>query len=127
MKDSQKKILIVEDEKTLLLVLSEKFKREGFKVFEAGDGEEGLASAKKNKPHLIILDIVMPSMDGLTMLKKLREDKWGNSVPVLILSNLSDPQQINEATGRGAVEYLVKSNWGLDDVVEKAEQTLNKK
>jgi len=118
------KILIVEDEKALLEVLADKFRREHFIVFTGQDGEEGLACALKNKPDIIVLDIVMPSMDGLTMLKKVREDKWGNNIPILILSNLSDPEQINEATGRGKVEYLVKSNWGLDDVVQKVKDTL---
>ena len=118
------KILIVEDESALLEVLADKFRREDFQVFAVSDGKQGLDSALKHKPNIVVLDIVMPSMDGLTMLKKLREDKWGNSVPVLILSNLSDPEQINEATGRGRVEYLVKSNWGLDDVVQKVKDTL---
>ena len=124
--NKQTKILIVEDESALLMVLSDKFRREGFAVFEAKDGGEGLKSAQKNKPHIIVLDIIMPSMDGLSMLKKLREDKWGNSTPVLILSNLSDHEQISEATSRGIVEYLVKSNWGLEDVVNKVKETIKK-
>jgi DNA-binding response OmpR family regulator len=124
MKDRRNTILIIEDEKALLQVLSDKFKREGFVVYGAMDGEKGLDVACRYHPSLVVLDIVMPSMDGLTMLKKLREDKWGNQVPVLILSNLSDPDQIEQATGRGVIEYLVKSNWGLDDVVEKARQIL---
>jgi DNA-binding response OmpR family regulator len=124
MKGKNKKILIVEDEPALLMVLADKFRREGFVALEAKDGEQALDLATKHHPDLLVLDIVMPSMDGLTMLKKLREDKWGQQVPVLILSNLSDPEQINEAAGRGAVDFLVKSNWGLDDVVEKVKQTL---
>ncbi|SRR5258708_1272330 len=118
------KILIVEDEESLLEVLADKFRREGFFVWQGTDGKKGLDIALKNHPDIIILDIVMPSMDGLTMLKKLREDKWGNQAPVLILSNLSDAGQINEASGRGVVDYLVKSNWGLDDVVSKVKQIL---
>ena len=121
------KILIIEDEKALLAVLSDKFKREGFVVFQATDGKAGLEVAVKQKPELIILDIIMPSMDGLQMLKKLREDKWGNSVKVLILSNLSDPDQLNVAREQGVVEYMVKSNWGLNDVVNKVKETLRKK
>jgi DNA-binding response OmpR family regulator len=127
MPDGNKKVLIIEDESTLLLVLSEKFKREGFSVFEAKDGAEGLKTALKNHPDIILLDIIMPSMDGLTMLKKLREDRWGNKVPVLVLSNLGDPDQINQATGGGIIEYLVKSNWGLEDVVGKVKETLKMK
>jgi DNA-binding response OmpR family regulator len=126
MKEGKKSILIVEDEKSLLSVLCDKFKREGFLVYSAMDGKEALQNACKLRPSLVVLDIIMPSMDGLTMLKKLRESRWGSQVPVLILSNLSDPQQIEEATGRGVIEYLVKSNWGLNDVVEKVKQTLKK-
>ncbi len=119
-----KKILIVEDERALLLVLADKFRREGFLTLEAEDGHSALDAATNLHPDLILLDLVMPGMDGLAMLKKLREDKWGNRVPVLILSNLSDPEQISEANGRGVIEYMVKSNWGLDDVVGKVKQTL---
>ncbi len=120
----KQKILIVEDERALLMVLADKFQREGFMVFRAQNGQEGLDQAIRAKPDLIILDIIMPSMDGLTMLKKIREDKHCQSIPVLMLSNLSDPDQINESTGRGRVEFLVKSNWSLGDVVQKAKQTL---
>lgn len=120
------KILLIEDEKSLLTVLADKFRRENFVVFEARDGEEGLKSAFGHKPDIIVLDIIMPSMDGLTMLKKLREDKWGDLVPVVILSNLSEPEQDNKVADRGAIEYFVKSNWGLDDVVKKVKQTLQK-
>lgn len=126
MKQKNKSVLIIEDEKALLMILADKFRREGFFVYEAHDGEQGLAAAKKNKPSIIILDIIMPSMDGLTMLKKLREDKWGETVPVLILSNLSDPDQIDEANNQKAIAFLVKSNWGLDDVVAKVKETLKK-
>jgi len=106
-KTNKIKILIIEDEKSLLSVLADKFRREGFFVYEACDGRENLESALSNIPHLIILDLVMPGMDGLTMLKKLREDKRGSGVPVLILSNLSGEDQIKEANGRGVIEYLV--------------------
>lgn len=118
-------ILIVEDENSLLQILADKFRREGFLVYTAIDGVEGLKSALKNKPHILLLDIVMPSMDGLTMLKKLRENKWGQNAPVLILSNLSDPDGVEEALLRDKkLAYLIKSNWGLDDVVKKVKETL---
>jgi DNA-binding response OmpR family regulator len=118
-------ILIVEDENALLQILADKFRREGFLVFTAKDGVEGLKAALKNKPHILVLDIIMPSMDGITMLKKLRENKWGQYVPVLILSNLSDPQGVEETMAQDKrVGYLIKSNWGLDDVVKKVKETL---
>ena len=85
-----KKILVVEDEISLRKALADKFRREGFAVLEAKDGEEGLAVALKEQPHIILLDIVLPKMDGMTMLKKLRqENAWGKSVPVILLTNLS--------------------------------------
>jgi len=118
-------ILIVEDESALLNVLLDKFSREGFLVYTACDGREGLAKALKHKPDVLVLDIVMPSMDGITLLKKLREDKWGNTVPVLILSNLSEPEHDEEFPNSDPnVQYLIKSNWGLDDVVKKVKQAL---
>jgi DNA-binding response OmpR family regulator len=118
-------ILIVEDESALLEVLADKFGREGFLAFTAGDGREGLKAALKCKPDIIVLDIIMPSMDGLQMLKRLRENKWGQNVPVLILSNLSDSEEHEGllATDK-RLGYLVKSNWGLDDVVKKVKETL---
>ena len=122
----QKKILIIEDEKPLLQALVEKFGREGFKVLEASNGEDGLAVALKEHPDIILLDIVMPKMDGMTVLKKLREDEWGKKAPVILLTNLS-------ATGANIIEgivenepsyYLVKSDWKIEDVVAKVRETL---
>ena len=119
-----KKILIVEDERSLLEALVRKFSSEGFTVFEAKNGEEGLEVALKEHPDLILLDIVMPKMDGITMLHKLREDKWGKDAQVVMLSNLSDAGKVQEATSEGAYDFLVKSDWHIDDVVKKAKEKL---
>ena len=90
MSEQKKKILIVEDERPILEPLVDKFTREGFEISVAHDGEEGLKSALEKHPDLIILDIVMPKMDGMTMLKKLREDDtWGRHARVILLTNLS--------------------------------------
>lgn len=112
-------ILIIEDDRALSQVLGDKFRREGFEVFQASDGRTGLVKALEIKPAVIILDIVMPDMDGLTMLKKLRRNPWGKKVPVLMLSNLSDPEQLNEAQAHWAIDYIVKSSWSLDEIVKK--------
>ncbi len=112
-------ILIIEDDRALSQVLGDKFRREGFVVFQASDGRTGLVKALEIKPAVIILDIVMPDMDGLTMLKKLRKNPWGKKVPVLMLSNLSDPEQLNEAQAHWAIDYIVKSSWSLDEIVKK--------
>ena len=82
-----KKILIIEDDSSLRNVLQDKIKHEGFSVFTANDGQEGLETAIKEKPDCILLDVIMPKMSGIQMLKKLREHAWGKTVPVLLLSN----------------------------------------
>ncbi|MBI2315157.1 response regulator [Candidatus Daviesbacteria bacterium] len=123
--DNVKTILIIEDESDLLDLLQDKFITSGFKVIGAGSGEEGIRHALKNKPNLILLDIILPKMDGITMLKKLRQDRWGKGVPVIILSNLSDQNKISEAMKIGVYDFLVKSNIKLTDVVTQVRQVLD--
>lgn len=127
-----KKILVieaVEDDSSLRNVLHEKFTVEGFSVLDAKDGEEGLAIALREHPDLILLDIVLPKMDGITMMKKLRQDgEWGKNVPIILLTNLSaDDEKINQAvTDNEPAYYLVKSNWKINDLVEKVRERLNR-
>lgn len=119
-----KTILIVEDETPLRSALQEKFTREGFSVLEARDGEEGLNAALEKHPDIILLDIIMPKMDGLTVLKKLQEDSSGKDIPVILLTNLSDDQKVAEAIKEGVYEYLVKSDWKLADLVKEVKEKL---
>jgi len=119
-----KKILIVEDEAPMRRALVDSFTEEKFQVVEAGDGVEGLKKALEEYPDLILLDVVMPRMDGPSMLKELRKDKWGRGVPVIFLTNLNDAEKIVEATAGGAAGYLVKFNWKLEDVVKKVKDRL---
>lgn len=123
----KKTILIVEDDIDLLAVLVKKFQMEKFQVLQAPDGKLGLEEAVKHKPDLILLDIIMPVMDGMTMLKKLREDAWGKDVPVIMLTNLSDENKVAEALQGKVYDYLVKSDWNLDDVVKKVRERLKTK
>jgi len=119
-----KKILIVEDELPLREALVDKLKLEGIETIEASNGEEGLRIALQEKPDMILLDVIMPVMDGITMLKKLREDSWGEGVRVLVLSNLSEGDKVEEAMNEGAFDYLVKSNWKIGDVIDKVKEKL---
>lgn len=122
----QKKILIVEDDLPLRSVLTEKFTIEGFQVLEAVDGEEGLTIANKEHPNLIVLDIFMPRMDGISMMSRLREaNSWGKHVPIVVLTNSTDATTIYKVTGLGASDFLIKSEWSLDDLVEKIRARLN--
>lgn len=120
------KILIVEDELFLLNVLSDKFRREGFRIVQATDGQKGLDMAVKHQPDLILLDIVMPLMDGVSMIKRMRGDNRISEIPVIIISNLSEVERIAEVLGAkvGVIEYLVKSHWSLEGVVKKVRETL---
>jgi DNA-binding response OmpR family regulator len=122
-----KKILIIEDELPLRTALLDILVFEEFTVLEAGNGEEGLACALKEHPDLILLDIVMPIMDGLTMFRKLRESgEYGTHVPVILLSNLSlyDEKVSKDINAMDPAFYLVKSNWSLQDVVKKVKGLL---
>ncbi|KKQ50299.1 MAG: Response regulator receiver [Candidatus Woesebacteria bacterium GW2011_GWC1_38_13] len=118
------KILIVEDEETILSVLVKKLTECGFSVDTANDGETGLDKALNNNPDLILLDIVMPKMDGLTFIENYNQDKQTNKAPIIILSNLDNAEKIKECKEKGVYDYLVKTNWSLDDVVSKVKTAL---
>ncbi|RJQ28820.1 response regulator [Candidatus Parcubacteria bacterium] len=122
----KKKVLIAEDEAPMARVLSDKFTREGFEVFTAGDGEAALQLALKERPDVILLDVVMPKMDGMTVMKKLREEgDWGKHVPLVVLTNLVANDNI---MGRVIVDepsyYLVKSETSIEDIVRKAKESI---
>ena len=120
-----KKILIVEDEAPLLKALEEELgEGEEFKVLTAKDGKEGIDLALKERPHLILLDLLMPTMDGIAMLKQLRKDSWGKDVKVIILTNLQDREKVAEAVENRVYDYLVKSNWQLGDVRKRVQAEL---
>jgi DNA-binding response OmpR family regulator len=113
-----KMVLIIEDEPSLVAILTEKITSEGFEVLKAGDGKEGLDKALLGHPDLILLDIIMPKMDGVTMLTKLREDEWGKKVPVVILTNLSDDDMVSKSIQNGVFDYLVKADWKIEDLID---------
>ena len=112
-------VLIVEDEMALVEVLEDHFSEEGFEVLIAKDGKVGLDMALKLNPDIILLDIIMPIMDGITMLEKLRKDEKAKEIPVIMLTNLSDAKRVEEARKQGVNDYLVKADWKLEDVVNK--------
>ena len=129
---NSKKILVieaVEDDNALRNVLRDKLTSEGFSVLAERNGEEGLAVALREHPDLILLDILMPAMDGLSMMKKLREaNEWGKKVPIIFLTNLSaDDDKINKAVADNEpAYYLVKANYTIEDLVEKIRERLSR-
>jgi len=124
MSTQSKKILLIEDDKSLLSLLTDALKQENFLVLMATDGEEGLRVALEERPDLILLDLILPRLDGLTMLKRLRDTDQGKDVPVIVLSNLSDAEEVSKAMESGAYDFLVKSDWKMEDVVEKVKRRL---
>ncbi len=119
------KILIIEDEGSLRSRLVEKFNASAFVVLEAKNGEEGLAIALQEHPNIILLDIILPKIHGLDVLKKIREDEWGKTVPVIFLTNLHDSQTMARSTEYGSNDFLVKNDLSLDDVVRVVRNKLN--
>ena len=125
--ENKKKILIVEiveDDVSLSNALSDKFENEHFEVLKAKNGEEGLTVALRERPDIILLDIIMPVMDGITMLHKLREDEWGKKAHVVVLTNVSDMSGIARAIENGAFEYYVKSDTQIENIVESVKKTI---
>ncbi|NOQ67982.1 response regulator [Patescibacteria group bacterium] len=122
MDNNKKKILVIEDEATLQKALNDVLAQEGYDVLNALDGMLGLDLALKENPDLILLDIILPKMDGFEVLKKLKEKD--SQIPVVILTNLSDINDIQKALDLGATTYLVKADFHLDDVLKKVKETL---
>lgn len=125
MKGNKKKILIVEDEAPMLRALSEELSHEGFEVLEAKDGKEGVDKAISLHPDLIIVDILLPVIDGLAMAKEIRKDEWGSLVPMIILTNLNAMEPLSEALASDITEYLVKTDWKITDISKLVKKKLN--
>ncbi len=119
-----KTILFVEDESVLQKTFGEILKQEGYEVISALDGEIGLRLAKEKKPDLILLDLILPKIHGFDVLKKLKEDKETQGIPVIILTNLEGIGDVDKALELGATTYLVKAQYTLKEVVEKIKKAL---
>lgn len=119
-------VLLVEDEESMLQALTDAFTSSGFIVESAKNGEEGLKVAFHKHPGIIVLDILMPKLDGLALLRKLREDSWGRDVPVVILTNVNPESNtlIEEVLKEKPAYYLIKSNVTLEGIVDKVKEVL---
>ena len=121
-----KKILIIEDDVILREVLSDFLVKEGFTVVTASNGEEGVNQAKKKKPDLIILDIILPKKDGFEVIKDLKRDEKTEKISIVLLTNLESLNDIEKALNLGATTYLIKSDYSLEEVVKKIKDILNR-
>lgn len=123
--NTQHVILVVEDEEPVLLALSDVLKGEGFEVLTARNGKEGLATAIAKRPHMILADLKMPEMGGIEMVLNLRSDPWGKEVPVMFLTNLADGETVEEAQELGAVDYFIKGDMRMAEIVERIKSRLH--
>ena len=120
------KILFIEDETSLQKTLSSALEGAGYEIINAYDGESGLEFAKQSQPNLILLDLILPKMDGFTVLSELKKDKQTQDIPVIVLTNLESIEDVEKVIGLGATTYLVKANYDLNDIVEKVSEVLKK-
>ena len=118
------KILIVEDMRDGRKALIDKLASEGFDVLEAKNGKEGLELALKEHPDLILLDIVVSEMGCMTMVEKLRRDKYGKSIPIIMFTNSNEIEKVSNVLKSGVYEYLVKSDWKIESVVDRVREKL---
>ena len=119
-----KKILFIEDESALQKTFGEILSQEDYEMIPALDGETGLEMAKTKKPDLILLDLILPKLHGLEVLKQLKEDPGTKGIPVIILTNLEGIGDVDKAIGLGATTYLVKAKYTLEEVLEKIKKAL---
>lgn len=119
-----KTILFIEDESALQKTLGEFLTQEGYKVVPALDGELGLNLAKTNKPDLILLDLILPKLHGFEVLKKLKEEEETKKIPVIILTNLEELDDVDKAIELGATTYLVKSQYSLEEILVKVKKAI---
>ena len=120
------KILFIEDETALQRTLSAVMEQAGHIVTNAYDGENGLELAQEAVPDLILLDLILPKMDGFSVLEKLKSDEKTKDIPVIVLTNLESVDDVEKVIGLGATTYLVKANYDLDDIVGKINEVLKR-
>jgi len=123
----KRKILLVEDDYYLRKIYSDKLLLHEYDVTVAIDGIEGLEKIEKEKPELILLDLILPRMSGLDMLRKIKKDKKLAKIPVIIVTNSGSPEDIQDCKNLGAVDYIIKAEDSVSTVLVKVEETLKKK
>ena len=119
-----KTILVIEDDKFLRELITRKLLNEAYEVSEAVDGEEGIKKIKEGKPDLILLDLILPGIDGFEVLSKMKEDPALASIPVIILSNLGQKDDVEKGLKMGAVDYLIKAHFTPGEIIEKIKVVL---
>lgn len=120
------KILVAEDDKLISHSLCEALQQNGFEPTPAYDGEEAVAKAKEIKPDIMLLDIMMPKLDGISVLWELKANPETSGTPVIVLTNIGDVETISKIVEAGAVDYLLKSDQSVDDIIQKVKDVLSR-
>lgn len=121
---SKKTILLVEDDEMLHTMYTQKFTKEGYEVLSAFNGAEGVQVAEEKKPAIILLDIIMPKMDGFVALKKMKKNEATKDIPVILLTNLGQEEDIRKGKELGATDYFIKANHTPQEVVDKVKEVI---
>ena len=124
MKKTSARILLVEDDRILRRAMQTTLRRHGFNVVAAGDGEKALRLAKSESPRLVLLELIIPKVQGFEVLRRLKQDPKTASIPVIVLSSLGQQSDIKRAMDLGAADYLVKPKLSLDQLVKKVDELL---
>jgi len=119
-----KKILFIEDEQTLQKTLGDILRKEGYEVINALNGEIGLRLAKTEKPDLILLDLILPVVDGFEVLRHIKNNPKIKEIPIVVLTNLDKMEDVERALQAGATTYLIKTDYGLAEVIEKIKKII---
>lgn len=121
-----KKITLIEDEVILKELLEKKLTKNGYHVDTAEDGVEGMEKLRANRPDLILLDIVMPKMDGFQVMEEIDRDEKLKGIPIIVVSNSGQPVDVNRAQELGAVDWIVKTEFDPQEVVDMVEKQIGK-
>jgi DNA-binding response OmpR family regulator len=119
-----KTILIIEDDKFLRELIVRKLNEEGYSTFEAIDGEEGSRKVKEEKPSLVLLDLILPGIDGFEVLADMKQNPKTSPIPVIIFSNLGQTEDVEKGLKLGAIDYLVKAHFTPVEIIEKVKKAL---
>ena len=119
-----KTILIIEDDKFLREMIAQRLQEEGYDVSMAVDGEEGIKKIQGEKPDLILLDLILPGIDGFEVLERMRKDSELAKIPVVILSNLGQKEEVERGLNLGAVDYLIKAHFTPREIIDKIKKVL---
>ncbi len=124
MREANRRILLAEDDRFLRKAAEATLRQHGFSVVTAVDGEEAIRLAQAEAPALILLDLIMPKIQGFEVLRALKANPATAAIPVIVMSNLGQPQDVQQALEAGAATYLIKANLSLQDLVTQVENTL---